>query len=121
MNLALFEIKFKEIEFKLEKAREAFKYNAEIVLQELKTLDPNNPIRNIFAKHDFILKEALYRIKTLTNELNIYFDHRAIIVEKNERIKKALKMLDNLEDKIVDLLTSLQAMAIYLENLKKDI
>ena len=121
MSLALFEIKLKEIEFKLEKAREAFKYNAEIVLQELKTLDPNNPRRNIFAKYDFILKESLYRIKTLTNELSIYSNHRAIIVDKNERIKRALEMFNNLEDKVIDLLTTLQAMAIFLENLKKEL
>ena len=119
MSLALFEIKLKEVEFKLEKAKEAFKYNTEVVLQGLKTLELNNPARNVFAKYDFILTESLHRIRGLTNELNIYYKHREIIKSKADRIKKALELLDRLEDNVINTLTTLQAMAIFLENLLK--
>lgn len=120
MNLALFEIKLKEVEFKLEKTREAFKYNTELVLNGLKTIDLDNPARNIFAKYDFTLKESLYRIRYIANELSIYYKHRKVIESKPDRIKKALELLESLEHNIIDTLTTLQAMAIYLENLLKD-
>ena len=117
MSLALLEIKLKEVEFKIEKTREAFKYNTDVVLQGLKTLELNDPTKNIFAKYDFILKESLYKIRDLTNELNIYYKHRKIIESETDRVEKALGLLNRLEDNVIDTLTTLQAMAIYLENL----
>lgn len=120
MSLVSFEIKLKEIEFKLEKVREAFKYNTETVLHGLKTLELNDPNRNIFAQHDFTLKESLYRIRNVINELNVYYKHREIIESKVDRVKMALVLLDKLEDDVIDLLASLQAMVIFLENLRKE-
>ena len=120
MNLELLEIKLKEIDLKLEIVRDAFKYNTDLVLDGLKTIDLNDPTRNIFAKYDFMLKGMLPRIKDVTNELNIYHKHKTAISSKTENIKKGLELLSSLEDDIINILTTLQSIAVYLENLLRD-
>ncbi len=114
-----FELKLEQIQSKLETTRKAFKYNSELVLYGLKTVELYDPLRNIFAKYNFALTATLIRIKNLNNELNIYSNHREIILREDKRIQRALELLETTEDKISDVLTTLQAMAIFLENLQK--
>lgn len=118
MNLIKqFELKLEQVSSKLATIRKAFKYNSHLILNGLKTIELNDPLRNTFAKHDFTLQETLLQIKKLTNELSIFYNHKEIVLIKDERISLALQLLEVYEDKITDLLTTLQAIAIYLENL----
>ena len=113
-----FESKLKNLQVKLDKAMEAFKYTTELVSYEIRRLNKSDPRSNIFAKYSFTLENTLENINNLHAELNIFNQHRDIIVIKDSRIEKALELLDKNEEKISSVITSLQAIAIFLENLK---
>ena len=118
MNLIeQFKLRLEQLDSKLNKIQLAFKYNSELVLTGLKTIELNDPARNVFAKYTFVLEETVSRIRELTNELGVFYKHKEIILTNDERVKKALYLLTKFEDKENDVLTTLQAMAIFLENL----
>ena len=121
MNLTQqFKEKLELLKTKLENTSSSYKYSAELILSGLKTIDLKDPIRNIFAKHGFTNEESFARLKSLTNELSTFYKHEEIILTDDKRIRKALQLLEALEDKVSDLLTALQARIIFLENLKKE-
>lgn len=121
MNLTQqFKEKIELLKTKLENTSKSYKYSAELILSGLKTIDLKDPIRNIFAKHDFANKESFSRLKLLTNELITFYKHEEIILADDKKIQKALQLLQITEDKINDLLTTLQARIIFLENLRKE-
>ncbi|OGI09914.1 MAG: hypothetical protein A3I68_00170 [Candidatus Melainabacteria bacterium RIFCSPLOWO2_02_FULL_35_15] len=112
-----FKEKLKLLKSKLEKASKAYKYTAELIISGLKTISLEDPVRNIFAKHEFINQESFAKLKLLINELNIFYKHEEIILYDDKRIQKALEILNVFEDQINDILATLQARAIFLENL----
>ena len=113
------ELRLNKIQAKIDNTKQAFKYCTELVREGLREFAYVDPVRNIFAKNGFDLEEILVNINLLVSDLAIYLKYKEIILTKQERIEIALKLLDDFEDKITSILTGLQAMAIYLENLKK--
>lgn len=121
MNLTQqFKEKLELLKTKLENTTKSYKYSAELILSGLKTIDLKDPIRNIFAKHDFANQESFSRLKLLTNELSTFYKHEEVILADDKKIQKALQLLENTEDKISNLLATLQTRIIFLENLKRE-
>ena len=116
----LLEEKIKFYQLRINKTIKAFNYATILVKEELIKLNHNDPRRNAFAKYSFKLEEILNDINDLTDELNIYINHKDIITTNDSRVSKTIDMLSRLEDKATDILTTLQSIAIYLENLKKE-
>ena len=115
------ELRLNKIQAKIDNTKQAFKYCTELVREGLREFAYVDPLRNIFAKNSFDLEEILVNINLLVSDLAIFYKHKGIILIKQERIEIALKLLDDFEDKVNSIFTSLQSMAIYLENLKKNI
>ena len=115
------ELRLNKIQAKIDNTKQAFKYCTELVREGLREFAYVDPLRNIFAKNSFDLEEILVNINLLVSDLAIFYKHKGIILIKQERTEIALKLLDDFEDKVNSIFTSLQSMAIYLENLKKNI
>lgn len=109
------EAKIQLLDIRLLKARHGISYTQELVTNLINNTR-EDLIKQVFIRKKIKINDINVLLLEYVKELSIYKRHREIILENQGRINKAIELLDNLEDKVSNLIATLQAIAIVLEN-----
>ena len=109
------EAKLQLLDVRLLKARYGVSYTQELVTKLINNTK-EDLIKQVFIRKKIEINNINALLIEYVKELSIYKRHREIILENPSRINKAIEFLDNLEDKVANLIATLQAIAIVLED-----
>ena len=114
MNLEYrLEAKLLAIEKKLIKSKQALGYLQKI-LHKIKKSVKDEIVKQIYIRKGLEVTNIEVLIKKYSYELSVYIRHKVIIARNEKSIYKVLALLDELNDRIVDTIATLQSMIIYL-------
>ena len=108
------ENKIQLLDIRLLKAKHGVSYTQELVTN-LINKTKEDLIQQVFIRKRIEIDRTNQLLLEYTKELLIYKRHREIILGNPKRVSKAVELLGNLEDKISNLIATLQAIAIVLE------
>lgn len=109
------ESKIELLDVRLLKAKYGISYTQELVTK-LINKTKEDVIKQVFIRKRVEINHTNVLLLEYVKELSVYKRHREIILENLRRIKKAIEFLGDLEDKVSNLIATLQAIAIVLEN-----
>lgn len=114
MNLeSKLETQFLVIEKKIIKARQALNYLYKLI-QKIKKSLKDKEVKQIYIRKQLELVDIETLIKKYSFELSVYIKHKIMITQNDNRICKVLALLDGLDDRIINIIATLQSMIIYL-------
>lgn len=114
MNLEYkFESKLLLIEKKVIKAKQALSYLLKL-LDKIKKSTKNEEVKQIYIRKGLEVVKIETLIKQCSYELSIFIKHKVVITENEKRIFKILVLLEELDDRVINTIATLQSMIIYL-------
>ena len=109
-----FEIKLQSIEKRIIKAQQGIRYLQELI-HKLKKLAKINEVKQVFIRKDLELKQTKILLAEYISQLSIYNKHKAAICGKSKSLQIAIGLLNDISDKVTNLITTVQSMIIFLE------
>ena len=108
-------VKFLALEKKLIKAKQALLYLQNLI-NKIKKSIKDEEIRQIYIRKELEVVDIEILIKKYSYELSIYIKHQSIMPINDKRINKVLALINEFEERISDVITTLQSMIIFLEH-----
>ena len=109
-----FESKLYSIEKKIVKAKQSISYLDKLIRQLIKNTKIEE-IKQIFIRKEIEINKTKILLAEYINEIQIYQKHKEIILSKEKIIVKAIQMLEEINDRVANLIATVQSMIIFLE------
>ena len=110
----IFHNKLQDLEKRLIKCRQGVTYLQELINNIKRKIKEENT-KQIFIRKEIELKQTVLLLKEYANEFSVYVRHKDIILRKDTSTQIAFEHLDELKDKVTDLIATVQSMIVYLE------
>ena len=115
MDLKLrFESKLYFLEKKIFRAKQSISYLEKLISQIKKNIKIEE-VKQVFIRKQIEVNKIKMLLAEYINELYIYQRHKEVILVKEKSVIKAFQLMEEINDRIVNLIATVQSMIIFLE------